>query len=455
MNGPPAGNLFASSSFGDMPLAARMRPQTLDEMVGQQHLLAEDSQLRKAIEADRLPSMLLCGPAGSGKSTLAGIVARMTRHHFEPLSAVQSGVTDLRAAAARAKENLSLHDRRTIVFIDEIHRLNKGQQDCLLPYVEEGTFVFIGATTENPYFSIIAPLRSRCRVYALEPLSVEDITAVLRRALTDAQRGLGGLGVGVSDEALAHLAEGCNGDARTALGALELAVLSVAGAGEEGVEVDLETAAEALQRPVLKYDRAGDEHYDTISAYIKAMRGSDPDAAIYWLAKMLEAGEDPRFVARRLVIAAAEDVGLADPTALRVALAAADAVEYVGMPEAQIPLAMGTIHVATAPKSNSAYLAIKKAREDVAREGAARVPGHLAGGMRAEGVSDKRYRYPHDYPGGWVAQAYLPEGLEARKYYEPGQNRREQQIAEYLQRLRNPGARGPQAARDDSIENRD
>lgn len=445
-------SLFGTPDPRTMPLAARMRPRSLEEIVGQQHLLAPNAMLRRAIEGDRPPSMLLCGPAGCGKSTLALIIAGMTQQHFEPLSAVTAGVADIRAAAAAARERRQLHDRGTIVFLDEIHRLNKAQQDALLPYVEAGVFTLVGATTENPFFSVVPPLRSRCRIYSLQALTEEDIRGLLERALTDRERGLGELEVEVAPEALAHLAQACHGDARAALGALELAALSAeAVAGQRRVSLAL--AEEALQQPVLKYDREGDEHYDTISAFIKSMRGSDPDAAVYWLAKMLEAGEDPRFIARRLVIQAAEDVGLADPTALRVAIAAADAVEYVGLPEAQIPLAMATIHLATAPKSNSAYLAIKQAREAVAQEGAARVPDQLRSGPRPDKGKDP-YLYPHDYPGGWVKQDYLPPGLTGRQYYLPGDNPRERRIAEYLERLRGlpAGARG---TRDETSENPD
>jgi putative ATPase len=446
----PADNLFSQEDLQAMPLAARLRPRTLAEFVGQGHLVGERALLRKALDSDAPPSMILVGPAGSGKSTLAMIIAGMTKHHFEPLSAVSSGVGDIRRVAAQADERRKLHGHRTILFIDEIHRLNKTQQDSLLPYVERGTFTLIGATTENPFFSLTTPLRSRCRLYQLQPLTSDEVLGLLQRALAEEERGLGKIAVDAAPDALQHLAEGSNGDARTALSALEMAVLT-AQPDEAGVRhVSLGAAEEALQRPVLKYDRAGDEHYDTISAFIKAMRGSDPDAAIYWLAKMLEAGEDPRFIARRIVIQAAEDVGLADPTALRVAIAAADAVEYVGLPEAQIPLALATIHLATAPKSNSAYLAIAKAREDVAKEGAARVPDHLAGATRLD-KSGQPYLYPHDYEGGTVAQEYLPPGLAGRQYYTPKDNRREQLIAEHLAalRARREAARGP---KDDASE---
>jgi len=442
MTTSPSDSLFHQPDLQAMPLAARMRPRTLDELLGQEHLVGPRSLLRKALESDAPPSLILCGPAGCGKSTLAMIIAGMTKHHFEPLSAVSAGVADIRKAATDATERRAMASRRTLVFIDEIHRLNKSQQDSLLPHVEQGTFTLIGATTENPYFSIITPLRSRCRLYALQPLTVDDTRSLLARALADEVRGLGKLAVHIEDEALAHLAEGCGGDARTALGALEMAVLTAA-PDEAGIrQVTLAIVEEALQRPVLKYDRAGDEHYDTISAFIKSMRGSDPDAAIYWLAKMLEAGEDARFIARRIVIQAAEDVGLADPTALRVAIAAADAVEYIGLPEAQIPLAMATIHLATAPKSNSAYAAINQAREDVRKEGAAKVPAHLSNVKEPGQENKEQYLYPHDYPGGYIPQDYLPPGLAGRRYYVPGENKRERLIGDHLARLRGELAEG-------------
>ncbi len=430
------GGLFGRADGSRAPLAARMRPASFDEMVGQQHLVGPGTMLRRAIDDDRLPSVLLYGPAGSGKSTLARIIASVTHNLFVEMSAVSSGVADIREAARQAIDARGFHDRGTIVFIDEIHRLAKNQQDALLPHVEAGAFTLIGATTENPFYTVIAPLRSRCQLYSLEPLEPDDVRSLVGRALSEPERGLGGLQLSIAEEALQHLIEGGRGDARATLNALELAALSVASAGS--TEIGLEDVEEALQRPVLKYDRAGDEHYDTISAFIKSMRGSDPDATIYWLAKMLEAGEDPEFIARRIVIQAAEDVGLADPTALRVAISAADAVKYIGMPEAQLVLAMAALHVAVAPKSNSAYKAIKAAREEVRKQGAERVPGHLAGGARVDNDSAE-YLYPHDYQGGWVKQQYLPPGLEGRRYYEPGDNARERRIAEHLETLRGAG----------------
>ncbi len=442
-----------ASDRAAVPLAARMRPQTLEQMVGQPHLLGPDSVLRRAIEADALPSLILHGPAGTGKTTLARIIAGRTRSHFEPLSAVSAGVADFRRVAEEARQRRKLHDQRTIVFVDEIHRLSKTQQDALLPPVEEGVFILIGSTTENPYFTITSPLLSRCQLFTLEPLAPADIAALLDRALSDAERGLGEVALDIPPQVREHLAENAGGDARVALNALEMAVVTTQ-PDEAGVrQTTLAAVEEALQRPVLKYDRAGDEHYDTISAFIKSMRGSDPDAAIYWLAKMLEAGEDPRFIARRLVIAAAEDIGLADPTALRVAIAAADAVEYVGLPEAQIPLAMATIHLAVAPKSNSAYLAIAEARQDVRREGGAQVPAHLAGGVRPGG-GGQDYLYPHSYQHSWVGQTYLPPDLASREYYRPKDNPREQKIQEFLRRLRGlPSDNEAAIAKDDDHGN--
>ena len=366
------------------------------------------------------------------------------------LSGVSATVSDFREAAEDARQRLKLHDQETIVFLDEIHRISRTQQDALLPFVEEGLFALVGSTTENPYYTLTTPLLSRCQTFVLEPLSSEDIEVLLRRALGDEQRGLGKLAVELPEQALQHLAENAGGDARVALNALEMATLVTEPDDSGTRRVSLAAVEDALQQPVLKYDRAGDEHYDTISAFIKSIRGSDPDAAIYWLAKMLEAGEDPRFIARRLIIAAAEDIGLADPTGLRVAIAAADAVEYVGMPEAQIPLAMATVHLAVAPKSNSAYEAIAAARKDAREEGGAAVPGHLAGGARpGEDEQDNKYLYPHDYPHHWVAQSYLPANLADRCYYQPKDNPREQRIKEFLQILRSSRATDQTTAKDD------
>ncbi len=426
------------------PLAARMRPRELDEMVGQEEALREGSVIRGALAEGRLPSLILVGPAGTGKTTLARILARRVSAHFDQLSAVEAGVADIRAVAAAARDRRGLHDATTILFLDELHRLNKAQQDYLLPHVEDGTFTLIGATTENPFYSIITPLLSRCRLLTLVLLEPEEIRVLLLRALADEERGLAGLSPEVADEVIEHIATNAAGDARLALNVLETATLSTE-PNEAGVrEVGIERATAALDRPVVRYDRAGDGHYDTISAFIKSVRGSDPDAAIYWLAQMLEGGEDARFIARRLIILAAEDVGLADPSALRVAVAAADAVEYVGLPEGQIPLAEATIHLACSPKSNSAYAAIKAARDDVKSEGAGTVPDHLASGQRP-GRGEDKYAYPHDHDGSWVAQSYWPPTKAATQYYTPGDNARERKIDEKLQdlRRRSEGSDGP------------
>ena len=441
-------DLFSQSGgSAHLPLAARMRPRSLEEIVGQEHLLGPGSVLRTALAADRLPSMILYGPAGSGKTSLALALARQTRMRFEPLSAVTAGVADIRRVAKEAEERRRLHDSGTLLLIDEIHRLNKAQQDALLPHVEQGTFTFIGTTTENPYFSVVTPLLSRCRLFTLHPLEPQALAELVERAVADHERGLGRENATLTPEARDHLVALSGGDARVALNVLELAVQTVAptyppvplpeqegGAVGERL-VGMEAVEEALQHPALHYDRAETEHYDTISAFIKSMRGSDPDAAIYWLGKMLEGGEDPRFIARRLIIQAAEDVGLADPTALRVAVAAAYAVEYVGLPEAQIPLALATLHLATAPKSNSANAAIAAARAYIKEHGAAGVPGHLAGGPRPE-QSSVKYQYPHAFPGHWVAQEYLPESVQGEQFWQPADNQREQNIAEYLRKLK-------------------
>jgi putative ATPase len=418
-------DLFEAGSererFEAASLATRMRPRTLDELLGQDHIVGPGTLLRKAIERDQLFSIILWGPPGCGKTSLAAVVARATAARFEPMSAVLAGVADIRRVAEEAERALTMHGRRTIVFIDEIHRLHKGQQDAFLPHVENGTFILIGATTENPYFEIIGPLRSRCRVFRMMPLEKAHVRALLERALADPERGLGAVRIEVTPEAMDHFVEACGGDVRSALNGLEAAVQATAPDAGGVRHIALPAAEEAMQQKAMRYDRAGDEHYDTISAYIKSMRGSDPDAALYWLAKMLEAGEDPRFIARRLVIQAAEDVGNADPRALVVATAAAQAVEFVGMPEAQIPLAQATVYLATAPKSNASYLAIERARQAVREGPPAQVPPHLRRTWPAEQVPDEKaaYKYPHDYPGALVPQQYRPEGTEGQKYYEP------------------------------------
>ncbi|MCE5324707.1 replication-associated recombination protein A [bacterium] len=432
--------------LSQQPLAARMRPRTLDEFVGQEQILAPGTLLRTSIEKDELPSMIFWGPAGCGKSTLAAIIAHHSRARFENFSAVTSGIPEMRKVIARSKEQRKLDGRKTILFVDEIHRFNKAQQDALLPHVEDGTVVLIGATTENPYFEVNTPLLSRARIFRFEPLSNENVQLLVDRALHDAERGLGSENIVVEEDALAHIVDIADGDARNALNALESAVASTDIDSKTGLKtVTLKIAEEAVQKRVLKYDRNGDNHYDTVSAYIKSMRGSDPDAAVYWLARMLAAGEDPKFVARRLVIAAAEDIGNADPMALVVANAAAQAVQFVGMPEAQIPLAQASVYLACAPKSNASYLAIDRANRDVMERKGPPVPVHLRDshypGAKVLGHG-KGYKYPHDYPGHHVDQEYLPPGASSGPYYEPTEHGHEAKFKQRLEKLRKTGSDG-------------
>jgi putative ATPase len=401
--------------MAQIPLATRMRPQILDEVVGQRHLIGEGKPLTTFVQSKRLPSMLLWGPAGSGKTTLAYLLGKAVGGELVQLSAVASGVADARKVMERAKGSML----STVLFVDEVHRWSKSQQDVLLPAVEAGTIILIGATTENPYFSLVSPLLSRCMLLHLDPLSPEDIRTLMERALTDRERGLGAIDVKVADEALEHLAGVAGGDARVALTALDTALLTAEAEGR--AEVNREDAEEALQRKAIVYDRQGDYHYDVISAFIKSIRGSDPDAALFWLARMLEAGEDPRYIARRMVVHASEDIGLADPRALMIAVAAAQAVEYVGLPEARLNLAEAAIYLARAPKSNSVIAALGKATRDAA--GADPVPLHLKEasghpGLRKLGYG-KGYKYPHDFPGHQVEQQYRPVKFQGERYYEP------------------------------------
>ena len=413
------------------PLAQRMRPVTLEEYAGQQHLLAPGKLLRRAIEADRISSVILFGPPGTGKTTLAEIIARATQSRFERLSGVESNVADLRKVIATAAHRLQNKSQRTILFIDEIHRWNKAQQDVLLPDVERGIVRLIGATTHNPFFYINSPLVSRSQVFQLEPLQPEQLISLLRRALADEERGLGGQNICATEDALQHLAVTADGDARKALNSLEIGVLTTPPDGDGKILVDLAAAEESIQKKAVVYDADGDQHYDTISAFIKSIRGSDPDAALYWLAKMLYAGEDIRFIARRLVICASEDIGMADSHGLSVVVAAQQAVEFVGLPEAQIPLAHATVYLATAPKSNRAYEALQAARDEVARGVTLAVPPalrdkHYKG---AKQLGHDGYKYSHDYEGAYVPQAYLPEG---RRYYHPSQQGAEKRVKERL-----------------------
>ncbi len=419
------------------PLAARMRPHSFDEFVGQEHIVGSGCVLRNAIESDQIPSIILWGPPGTGKTTLANLVAAMTKCHFSPVSAVASGVADLRRIASEAGDRLGMHGQRTILFVDEIHRFNKSQQDVILPHVENGTLILIGATTENPSFEVVSPLLSRCRVFTLEPLSDEQVEVILRRAMDDRERGLGGFQPRMDDDAMRALVTLSNGDSRVALNALELATSAV-DADEKGVRnLTAAIIEDAMQRRAIMYDKAGDQHYDTISAFIKSVRGSDPDAAIYWLARMIEAGEDPLFIARRLVVLAAEDVGMADPQALSVAVAAQQAVHFVGMPEGRIPLAEATVYLATAPKSNASYLAIGRALQDVKKSRNEPVPLHLrnpATGLMKEMGYGRDYKYSHDYEGHFAPMDNLPPNLKGRRYYEPGDQGYEAEVAERLKR---------------------
>jgi len=436
-------NLFAEAARAraerHAPLAARMRPRTLEEFVGQEHLVGEGRVLRRAIDADQLPSMVFWGPPGSGKTTLARIISSLTQSHFEPVSAVASGVADLRRVVAEARDRLGEQGQRTILFIDEIHRFNKAQQDVVLPYVEDGTITLIGATTENPSFEVISPLLSRSRVFKLEPFTAEQVEGILRTALADKERGLGSTGIEIEDETLAALAGVVGGDARIALNALELAAQTAPPDAKGARQVTVERAEEALQHRAALYDRAGDWHYDIISAFIKSLRGSDPDGALYWLARMLEGGEDPLFVARRLVILASEDVGLADPQALQVAIAAQQAVHFIGMPEGFFPLAEATIYLATAPKSNSVGEAYSRALQDAQMTLAEPVPLHLRNAptplMRDMGHG-RDYKYDHAFPGHYSGQEHLPEQLRGRQYYAPGELGYEERIREWMDRLR-------------------
>ena len=417
----------------ESPLAARMRPKNLDEFIGQAHIVGPGKLLRRAIAADKLSSLILWGPPGTGKTTLAMVIAHHTESNFEILSAVMAGKAQLREVVSRAEDDRRLYDRRTILFIDEVHRWNKAQQDALLPYVENGLITLIGATTENPYFEVNSALVSRSRIFHLEPLTDDDLTVILDTALNDPQRGYGGRPIRLDDDARAHLIRLSNGDARNVLNALELAVESTEPDSEKIIHITLEVAEESIQGRALLYDKDGDAHYDTISAFIKSVRGSDPDAALYWLAKMLEAGESPRFILRRLIILAGEDIGLADPNGLQVATSAAYAFEYIGLPEGIYPIVEATLYLATAPKSNSAG-AYFKAVEQIKQEGVGGVPNHLKDANRdAKGLGHGQgYKYPHSFEGHHVSQLYLPDYLQGTYFYQPSQEGYEAMIFERL-----------------------
>jgi putative ATPase len=433
----PSTDLFRATHDANLrkaqPLAARMRPRTLDEFIGQEHFLGPGKLLRRLLQADRLSSVIFYGPPGTGKTALAHVIAQHTKCRFRPLNAVAAGIKDVREILDEAKTELEQTGQRTILFVDELHRFNRAQQDVLLPDVEEGRVILIGATTQNPFFAVNSPLLSRGQIFTFEPLSRDHIKELLRRALADKERGLGSIPVNITDDALTFLAEISDGDARRALSALEIGVLSVE---QRPVEFTLEVAQESIQRKALDYDATGDAHYDVASAFIKSMRGSDPDAAVYWLARMLESGEDPRFIARRIVILASEDVGNADPQALVVAAAALQAVEFVGLPECQLPLAQAVTYLATAPKSNAATVAITKARDDVRTGRTLAVPKHLRDasyrGAKQFGHGEG-YEYSHDQAGAWSDQQYLPE---ERRYYEPTERGYEAVIRDRMEELR-------------------
>jgi putative ATPase len=443
----------------EAPLAARMRPRTLDDFAGQEEILGPGKLLRRAIESDRLfSSILLWGPPGTGKTTLARIIANRTRSHFETLNAVMAGIADIRKVVADARDRRKHYGQRTILLVDEIHRFNKSQQDALLPHVEDGTLILIGATTENPYFEVNQALISRSRLFQLKTLNDDAVEKLLRRALADADHGYGARNIHADDDALAHLAKVAGGDARNALNALELAVESTSPSPDGVIRIDLAVAQDSIQKRAVLYDKEGDAHYDTISAFIKSVRGSDPDAALYWLAKMLYAGEDPRFVLRRLLILAGEDIGMADPNGLVVATAAAQAFEWMGLPEGMFPIVTATLYLATAPKSNTA-MSYFRARAQIEREGAGEVPDHLKDANRdAKGLGHGAgYAYPHDFSGHFTPQNYLPKDIAGMTFYAPSGEGYESTVAERLARWREAqrralgvnGREGPQLSVDD------
>ncbi|MCI8634214.1 MAG: replication-associated recombination protein A [Eubacterium sp.] len=423
----------------EAPLASRLRPVTLEEVVGQQHIIGKGKLLYRAIKADTLSSVLFYGPPGTGKTTLAKVVANTTSASFTQINATAAGKKDMEEVVRQAKDTAGMYGKKTILFIDEIHRFNKGQQDYLLPFVEDGTVVLIGATTENPYFEVNGALLSRSVIFELKPLSSEDIKVLLLRAVSDEEKGMGAYGAVLLPDALEFLADASNGDARSALNALELGILTTERGKDGKIYISLPVAEECIQKRAIKYDKSGDNHYDVISAFIKSMRGSDPDAAVYYLARMLAAGEDIRFIARRIMICASEDVGMADSNALNVAVSACLAIERVGMPEAQIILSHAVIYVATAPKSNASCLAIGRAAKKVSNTRTAQVPAHLrdshypGAGRLERGIG---YQYAHDYPGHYVAQQYLPDELLDEHFYEPTENGCEKQVLSYLESLK-------------------
>lgn len=423
----------------EAPLASRLRPTTLDEVVGQQHIIGKDKLLYRAIKADKLSSIIFYGPPGTGKTTLAKVIANTTSAEFMQINATSSGKKDMEDVVAKAKDNQGMFGKKTILFIDEIHRFNKGQQDYLLPFVEDGTIILIGATTENPYFEVNSALLSRSVIFELKKLSKEDVKTLLVRAVTDVEKGMGSYKAQIDEDALEFLADVSNGDARAALTAIELGVLTTERSEDGIIHITIDVASECIQKRVISYDKKGDNHYDTISAFIKSMRGSDPDAAVYYLARMLYAGEDVKFIARRIMILASEDIGNADPNALVVATAAAQAVERIGMPEAQLILSQAVTYMACAPKSNAAYEAISRAMGVVKATKTPPVPTHLqdahygAAEKLGHGIG---YQYAHNYPNHYVKQQYLPDGLTDQVFYEPGDLGYEARMKEHMRKLR-------------------
>ena len=426
------------SKEDESPLASRLRPKTLDEVVGQQHIIGKGKLLYRAIKADKLGSIIFYGPPGTGKTTLAKVIANTTSAEFLQINATSAGKKDMEEVIEKAKNNAGMYGKKTILFVDEIHRFNKGQQDYLLPFVEDGTIILIGATTENPYFEVNGALISRSRIFELKSLQIKDIKELILRAVNDKERGMGSYNAKIDDEALEFLADMANGDARAALNAIELGILTTDRCEDGIIHITLEVVGECIQKRPVRYDKTGDNHYDTISAFIKSMRGSDPDAAVYYLARMLYAGEDVKFIARRIMICAAEDVSNADPQALVVAVSAAQAVERLGMPEGRIVLAQAAAYVASAPKSNSAIMAIDDAMASVQNEKISGVPNHLkdahykSAGKLGHGDG---YKYAHDYPNHYVKQQYLPDELVGRKFYIPSENGYEKNIREYFDKI--------------------
>ena len=424
----------------ESPLASRLRPTTLNEVVGQQHIIGKDKLLYRAIMADKLGSVIFYGPPGTGKTTLAKVIANTTSASFKQINATVAGKKDMEEIVKEAKDSLGMYGKKTILFVDEIHRFNKGQQDYLLPFVEDGTLTLIGATTENPYFEVNGALLSRSRVFELKPLERDDIKELIRRAVYDKEKGMGSYQAVIDEEAMDFLADVANGDARAALNGIELAVMTTERSKEDGkIHINIEVAQECIQKRVVRYDKDGDNHYDTISAFIKSMRGSDPDAAVYYLARMLYAGEDIKFIARRIMICASEDVGNADPQALVVAVAAAQAAERIGLPEAQIILSQAVTYVASAPKSNAACNAVFAALDTVKTAKTMPVPVHLQDAHykgAAKLGHGQGYLYAHDYPNHYVKQQYLPDGMEGMVFYEPTENGYEKKIKEHLEFLR-------------------